>query len=475
VRLAAAGMETVGHVRKIPNSSSAVGLGIQADQPPSTVARRNSDREEQKPTVTQAPHTEPIAQSSRHSPSITPLIISPPTASQPTLLPSAMPSKLRHESRIQFPPEVSSFMTFGDSPKEATHTIPALPTSNSANTLSPSSQYSSYSPSPVASEKETSSGLSVPNSSRQLAVMTEEDEGDETSHLAPPRVSSLKSPSMESTSTHSSFHSAAQSPPMQRRNDDMPRASTDTETQVAFTNREIPYPNRETPRSTPDTQSRPSISDSTIPEPRHIEMTSPLLPHARITVPETTIYLNPLNREVLCFIVSITVKEPNTEPITWTVAKLLSAFIDLDSKLKTSSRKSSKEWRHMTAPLPDGKTWKDFAPAKISQRKSALEAYLKSLQMAPLSDKSDLCVFLSTHVVQPKEAAVRKEGYLAKKNNIFGSYKTRYFVLNGPVLEYFETVSSSRLQWLTRLTSSAAVPHSVRSQSLALKSASRAD
>jgi RalA-binding protein 1 len=171
-------------------------------------------------------------------------------------------------------------------------------------------------------------------------------------------------------------------------------------------------------------------------------MTSPLLPHARITVPETTIYLNPLNREVLCFIVSITVKEPNTEPITWTVAKLLSAFIDLDSKLKTSSRKSSKEWRHMTAPLPDGKTWKDFAPAKISQRKSALEAYLKSLQMAPLSDKSDLCVFLSTDVVQPKEAAVRKEGYLAKKNNIFGSYKTRYFVLNGPVLEYFETVSS---------------------------------
>jgi len=441
VRLAAAGMETVGHVRKIPNSSSAVGLGIQADQPSSTITRRNSDREEPKPTVT--PYTEPISQSSRHSPTILPPIISPPTATQPTLLPSAMPSKLRHESRIQFPPEVSSFMTFGDSPKEATHTIPAIPTSNSTNTLSPSSQYSSYSPSPVASEKETSSGLSVPNSSRQLAVMTEEDEGDE--HLAPPRVSSLKSPSMESTSTHSSFHSAAQSPPMQRRHDDMPRASTDTETQVPFTNREIPYPNRETPRSTPDSQPRPSISDSTVPEPRQIEMTSPLLPHARITVPETTIYLNPLNREVLCFIVSITVKEPNTEPITWTVAKLLSAFIDLDSKLKTSSRKSSKEWRHMTAPLPDGKAWKDFAPAKISQRKSALEAYLKSLQMAPLSDKSDLCVFLSTDVVQAKEAAVRKEGYLAKKNNIFGSYKTRYFVLNGPVLEYFETVGLSVL------------------------------
>ena len=229
----------------------------------------------------------------------------------------------------------------------------------------------------------------------------------------------------------------------QRRADDQARPSMDTEAQIPFTNREIPFTIRETPISIPESSGAHSSQtlDHTVPDSTRFEMTSPLLPHARISVPETIIYLNPHNREVLCFIISITVKAPNTEPVTWNVAKLLSAFIDIDARLKTSSRKSSKEWRHMTAPLPDGKTWKDFAPAKISQRKSALEAYLKSLQMAPLSDKSDLCVFLSTDLVQPKEAAQKKEGYLAKKNNIFGGYKTRYFVLNGPVLEYFETVS----------------------------------
>ena len=93
----------------------------------------------------------------------------------------------------------------------------------------------------------------------------------------------------------------------------------------------------------------------------------------------------------------------------------------------------------MTDPLPDGKAWKDFAPSKIDQRKSALEAYLKSLQVAPISDKSDLCDFLSTDIVQAKAAGQRKEGYLTKKKN-FGGWKTRYFVLDGPVMEFFETV-----------------------------------
>lgn len=94
----------------------------------------------------------------------------------------------------------------------------------------------------------------------------------------------------------------------------------------------------------------------------------------------------------------------------------------------------------MTAPLPDGKAWKDFAPSKIDQRKTSLEAYLKSLQVAPLSDKSELCDFLSRDVVKAKEASTKKAGYLTKKGKNFGGWKTRYFMLDGPVMEYFETV-----------------------------------
>lgn len=94
----------------------------------------------------------------------------------------------------------------------------------------------------------------------------------------------------------------------------------------------------------------------------------------------------------------------------------------------------------MVAALPEGRAWKDFAPSKIDQRKASLEAYLQSLLLAPLGDKSDLCEFLSTDPVQSKGSDVKKEGYLTKKGKNFGGWKTRYFVLNGPLMEYYESV-----------------------------------
>lgn len=93
----------------------------------------------------------------------------------------------------------------------------------------------------------------------------------------------------------------------------------------------------------------------------------------------------------------------------------------------------------MVASLPEGKAWKDFAPSKIDQRKVALEQYLESLLLAPTSDKSDLCNFLTTDVVQAKTNKNRKEGYLTKKGKTFKGWKTRYFVLDGSVMKYFET------------------------------------
>jgi PH domain len=35
-----------------------------------------------------------------------------------------------------------------------------------------------------------------------------------------------------------------------------------------------------------------------------------------------------------------------------------------------------------------------------------------------------------------------KEGYLTKRGKNFGGWKSRYFVLQGPVLEYYESVSN---------------------------------
>jgi RalA-binding protein 1 len=173
-------------------------------------------------------------------------------------------------------------------------------------------------------------------------------------------------------------------------------------------------------------------------------LSASLLPHARLSIPNSTVFPNALGRDVLCFIVSVTIRPPNSQLMSWNVAKLFSAFIDLDTKIKAKSGKGRKEWKSMVAPLPEGRAWKDFAPSKIDQRKKALEAYIQSLLVAPLSDKSDLCDFLSTDKVLAKQNVGRKEGYLTKKGKNFGGWKTRYFVLDGPVMEYYEQASRSR-------------------------------
>lgn len=53
-----------------------------------------------------------------------------------------------------------------------------------------------------------------------------------------------------------------------------------------------------------------------------------------------------------------------------------------------------------------------------------------------------------------------KEGYLTKRGKNFGGWKTRFFVLQGPVLEYYESVShlALHLHLVSCVCASAAVP-----------------
>ena len=64
----------------------------------------------------------------------------------------------------------------------------------------------------------------------------------------------------------------------------------------------------------------------------------------------------------------------------------------------------------------------------------------------PIKDKNEIIVFFSTDVVRERSPVTKsgyKEGYLTKRGKNFGGWKTRYFVLQGPVLEYYESVSSN--------------------------------
>lgn len=61
----------------------------------------------------------------------------------------------------------------------------------------------------------------------------------------------------------------------------------------------------------------------------------------------------------------------------------------------------------------------------------------------PIRDKNEIIVFFSTDIMRERSPVTKngyKEGYLTKRGKNFGGWKTRYFVLQGPVLEYYENV-----------------------------------
>ncbi|WVW78221.1 hypothetical protein I302_100172 [Kwoniella bestiolae CBS 10118] len=438
-KLQTAGIEPVSGNRRIPNSSSAVGLGLKAEHP--QIKRQYSDRDE---TPTKASvHRQKSDNNVETSAPSSPAQTQPPSG----LLPSPIPDKkTNRESKMTFPPEVSTFMTLADSPMQENHTIPAMPPSNSFNTLSPASQYSA---SPSVSGREEI-GVVPPPSSRALAVSTATPEPSRSNEQLtaiperpPPRISGVRLPQPDRESTKSPVQSVSdtmsttmslEEPIRSSFESSQPRKSHDT----------TPRPSLE-PSQAEASQSRSSLNPS---RPRP-QMTSSLLSYSRITIPSSTVFPNSSGRDVLCFIIAITARPPNAQPITWNVAKLFSAFLDLETKIKAKSGKRTKDWKQMVAPLPEGRAWKDFAPSKIDQRKAALEAYLQSLLVAPISDKSDLCNFLNSDHVKAKAEGARKEGYLTKKGKNFGGWKTRYFVLDGPVMEYYESRGGPHLGSIT--------------------------
>lgn len=110
--------------------------------------------------------------------------------------------------------------------------------------------------------------------------------------------------------------------------------------------------------------------------------------------------------------------------------------------------------------LPEKSIFSGHAPAKIDQRRMALNSYFDLLLDTQLTEKAALvvCKFFSTNVMgvedeshllssSPGGASAsiksngppRKEGYLTKRGKNFGGWKARYFVLEGPELRYYDS------------------------------------
>lgn len=164
----------------------------------------------------------------------------------------------------------------------------------------------------------------------------------------------------------------------------------------------------------------------------------------------------------------------------WQVEKPIYSLQLLDQQLRQCSDISVKH--------PDRSLFNGHSPAKIDARRIALEDYFETLLDTQMDEKTalTLCRYLSTQVSEPSgddqngaatapysgspvpqgpNGRPRKEGYLTKRGKNFGGWKVRYFVLDDPLLRYYETPGGSLLGTIKLQSASIGTPVKKSSQS----------
>ncbi|KAF9457196.1 hypothetical protein BDZ94DRAFT_1292511 [Collybia nuda] len=176
---------------------------------------------------------------------------------------------------------------------------------------------------------------------------------------------------------------------------------------------------------------------------RELPLLSSDLPYTTITVSHSFVRPNDRGKEVLSFVVFV---NPGHGKEGWKVEKMYSDVLGLDQRVRSSVGKGVGK---KIANLPEGKLWKDHAPAKVDQRKAVLENYLQTLINLPIKNNNEVIAFFTSDIMreakQPVMQVGHKEGYLTKRGKNFGGWKTRYFVLQGPMLEYYDCRGGAHL------------------------------
>lgn len=195
------------------------------------------------------------------------------------------------------------------------------------------------------------------------------------------------------------------------------------------------------------TQEKPESTVQAAASFRALPLLSSDLPHTHIVVSHSFVRPNDRGKEVLSFIVSV---NPGHGKEGWKVEKMYSDVLSLDQRVRNSVGKGVGK---KIGNLPEGKLWKDHAPAKVDQRKAVLENYLQTLIHLPVKNNDEVIAFFTSDIVreqkQPVMQAGHKEGYLTKRGKNFGGWKTRFFVLQGPVLEYYDCRGGAHLGSIT--------------------------
>lgn len=150
----------------------------------------------------------------------------------------------------------------------------------------------------------------------------------------------------------------------------------------------------------------------------------------------------------------------STSQELWQVEKSVLSLPTLENQMKEVSVLSVK--------LPERSLFNGHAPAKIDARREALDAYFGAMLDSSMEEEAAviMCRYLSTQVIEPRadglsgsalapeagspvtlapDGRLLKEGFLTKRGKNFGGWKARYFVLDEPVLRYYESPGGSLL------------------------------
>ncbi|KAL9014715.1 MAG: hypothetical protein Q9173_000638 [Seirophora scorigena] len=144
----------------------------------------------------------------------------------------------------------------------------------------------------------------------------------------------------------------------------------------------------------------------------------------------------------------------------WQVEKTLMSLPPLDHQIKKTTASDAK--------LPDRSLFSGHAPTKVDARRAALERYFEAVLDTPMDEKAAvaLCRYLSAQAIEPtndeiagsaatatpttpvkrgSDGRLVKEGYLTKRGKNFGGWKARFFVLDEPILRYYESPGGALL------------------------------
>ncbi|KAK2741467.1 hypothetical protein FQN57_005600 [Myotisia sp. PD_48] len=147
----------------------------------------------------------------------------------------------------------------------------------------------------------------------------------------------------------------------------------------------------------------------------------------------------------------------------WRVEKAILALPQLDQQIKQVCKFAGR--------IPERSIFSGHAPAKVDARRAALNSYFEALLDTPMDDKAALviCHFLTQDAIEPRDDETslvgsgvgdpdskpymqlgsdgkpQMEGYLTKRGKNFGGWKSRYFVLQGPELKYYESPGGAHL------------------------------